>query len=117
MPYIKITKSFSVLNGGGFTGVAGDTVFVTDEIAAVAQILESGELADGPADSVSAPEATESEVEEEPEVEGETEELELPKPYASKADWVAYGVAKGDNEEELKAMTKAQLQSHYGERL
>lgn len=53
----------------------------------------------------------------EPEPEPVEEALELPKPYHSKPDWVAWAVAQGCDPEEAEGMTKNQLQNKYSERL
>lgn len=52
-----------------------------------------------------------------PALDGDGEEMEPPKPYASKGDWVRWAVANGCAEEVAGDMTKAQLQNDYGERL
>jgi hypothetical protein len=46
--------------------------------------------------------------------EGGSAELERPKPYASKPEWVAYAISRGADEDRANSMGKAELVKLYG---
>lgn len=108
MSTVRYTRSFTILNdGASFFRAEGIIEEVSESKAAGLVRGDFAVLLD------EVPTAHDDEVA------AADDDIEIKRPYgnAAKSAWIEYGVTQGGDEEELSGLTKAELQSRYGERL